>query len=157
VHTGRHNRPAAAPAGAGSRGRASREGRREWPETESNRRHGDFQSPALPTELSGQRGWTCSGSRAPHEPRRVYRPARGASTPASPLRGPTARYQAANAAPTAPPMASAAPRTRGDPPGPAGGSNVEALAAAAHALDVGVLELKARLEAVAGPGEDGPG
>ena len=25
-----------------------------WPETESNRRHGDFQSPALPTELSGQ-------------------------------------------------------------------------------------------------------
>jgi hypothetical protein len=26
------------------------------PETESNRRHGDFQSPALPTELSGQRG-----------------------------------------------------------------------------------------------------
>ena len=24
-----------------------------WPETESNRRHGDFQSPALPTELSG--------------------------------------------------------------------------------------------------------
>lgn len=29
----------------------------EWcPETESNRRHGDFQSPALPTELSGQRG-----------------------------------------------------------------------------------------------------
>ena len=25
------------------------------PETESNRRHGDFQSPALPTELSGQR------------------------------------------------------------------------------------------------------
>ena len=24
------------------------------PETESNRRHGDFQSPALPTELSGQ-------------------------------------------------------------------------------------------------------
>ena len=27
-----------------------------WPETESNRRHGDFQSPALPTELSGQNG-----------------------------------------------------------------------------------------------------
>ena len=25
------------------------------PETESNRRHGDFQSPALPTELSGRR------------------------------------------------------------------------------------------------------
>ena len=25
-----------------------------WPETESNRRHGDFQSPALPTELSGR-------------------------------------------------------------------------------------------------------
>ncbi len=29
--------------------------REEWcPETESNRRHGDFQSPALPTELPGQ-------------------------------------------------------------------------------------------------------
>ena len=29
--------------------------RREWwPEVESNHRHGDFQSPALPTELSGQ-------------------------------------------------------------------------------------------------------
>ena len=27
-----------------------------WPETESNCRHGDFQSPALPTELSGQKG-----------------------------------------------------------------------------------------------------
>ena len=27
-----------------------------WPEVESNHRHGDFQSPALPTELSGQRG-----------------------------------------------------------------------------------------------------
>ena len=27
-----------------------------WPETESNRRHEDFQSSALPTELSGQRG-----------------------------------------------------------------------------------------------------
>ena len=27
----------------------------QCPETESNRRHGDFQSPALPTELSGQR------------------------------------------------------------------------------------------------------
>ena len=27
---------------------------RWWPETESNRRHGDFQSPALPTELSGR-------------------------------------------------------------------------------------------------------
>jgi hypothetical protein len=25
-----------------------------WPEVESNHRHGDFQSPALPTELSGQ-------------------------------------------------------------------------------------------------------
>ena len=25
----------------------------EWPETESNRRHEDFQSSALPTELSG--------------------------------------------------------------------------------------------------------
>ena len=25
------------------------------PEAESNHRHGDFQSPALPTELSGQR------------------------------------------------------------------------------------------------------
>src|SRR5690242_11155540 len=25
-----------------------------WPGTESNRRHGDFQSPALPTELPGQ-------------------------------------------------------------------------------------------------------
>ena len=24
-----------------------------WPEVESNHRHGDFQSPALPTELSG--------------------------------------------------------------------------------------------------------
>ena len=24
-----------------------------WPGTESNRRHGDFQSPALPTELPG--------------------------------------------------------------------------------------------------------
>ena len=35
------------------------------PETESNRRHGDFQSPALPTELSGQRGalnWFFRGS-----------------------------------------------------------------------------------------------
>src|SRR5690606_22614849 len=31
--------------------------RNEWcPGTESNRRHGDFQSPALPTELPGQRG-----------------------------------------------------------------------------------------------------
>src|SRR5690606_16703436 len=30
---------------------------KEWcPGTESNRRHGDFQSPALPTELPGQRG-----------------------------------------------------------------------------------------------------
>ena len=28
---------------------------RWWPETESNCRHGDFQSPALPTELSGHR------------------------------------------------------------------------------------------------------
>ena len=29
--------------------------KRSWcPETESNHRHGDFQSPALPTELSGQ-------------------------------------------------------------------------------------------------------
>src|SRR5688500_4004180 len=28
---------------------------RWWPGTESNRRHGDFQSPALPTELPGQR------------------------------------------------------------------------------------------------------
>lgn len=27
-----------------------------WPGTESNRRHGDFQSPALPTELPGH-GW----------------------------------------------------------------------------------------------------
>ena len=32
------------------------ENERWCPETESNRRHGDFQSPALPTELSGQRG-----------------------------------------------------------------------------------------------------
>ena len=29
--------------------------RKWWPEVESNHRHGDFQSPALPTELSGQR------------------------------------------------------------------------------------------------------
>ena len=30
---------------------------RKWcPEPESNQRHGDFQSPALPTELSGQNG-----------------------------------------------------------------------------------------------------
>ena len=28
-----------------------------WPGTESNRRHGDFQSPALPTELPGQTGF----------------------------------------------------------------------------------------------------
>jgi hypothetical protein len=28
--------------------------KRWWPETESNRRHEDFQSSALPTELSGQ-------------------------------------------------------------------------------------------------------
>ncbi len=29
----------------------------EWcPDSESNQGHGDFQSPALPTELSGQRG-----------------------------------------------------------------------------------------------------
>ncbi|GBH14492.1 hypothetical protein KPSA3_00382 [Pseudomonas syringae pv. actinidiae] len=35
---------------------ASPENERWCPETESNRRHGDFQSPALPTELSGQRG-----------------------------------------------------------------------------------------------------
>src|SRR5690606_13465209 len=27
--------------------------RKWWPRTESNRRHGDFQSPALPTELLG--------------------------------------------------------------------------------------------------------
>ena len=27
--------------------------RKWWPEVESNHRHGDFQSPALPTELSG--------------------------------------------------------------------------------------------------------
>src|SRR5689334_17693971 len=27
-----------------------------WPGTESNRRHGDFQSPALPTELPGREG-----------------------------------------------------------------------------------------------------
>ncbi len=27
-----------------------------WPETESNRRHEDFQSSALPTELSGPNG-----------------------------------------------------------------------------------------------------
>ncbi len=27
-----------------------------WPETESNRRHEDFQSSALPTELSGPTG-----------------------------------------------------------------------------------------------------
>ncbi len=38
------------------------------PGTESNRRHGDFQSPALPTELPGQRGaikriWLCSVKR----------------------------------------------------------------------------------------------
>src|SRR5690606_14360894 len=26
-----------------------------WPGTESNRRHGDFQSPALPTELPGRK------------------------------------------------------------------------------------------------------
>ena len=35
-----------------------------WPETESNCRHGDFQSPALPTELSGQ-------TRIAHAARRV--------------------------------------------------------------------------------------
>src|SRR3546814_3063220 len=29
-------------------------GFRWWPGTESNRRHGDFQSPALPTELPGR-------------------------------------------------------------------------------------------------------
>ncbi len=29
----------------------------QWcPDSESNQGHGDFQSPALPTELSGQRG-----------------------------------------------------------------------------------------------------
>ncbi len=30
---------------------------RWWPRTESNRRHGDFQSPALPTELLGHGAW----------------------------------------------------------------------------------------------------
>ena len=36
-----------------------------WPRTESNRRHGDFQSPALPTELLGHGGRRCGepGSR----------------------------------------------------------------------------------------------
>ncbi len=29
------------------------DGLKWWPEVESNHRHGDFQSPALPTELSG--------------------------------------------------------------------------------------------------------
>ena len=36
---------------------------RWWPETESNRRHGDFQSPALPTELPGQRDTALMGDR----------------------------------------------------------------------------------------------
>ena len=31
-----------------------------WPETESNRRHEDFQSSALPTELSGPNGLQCN-------------------------------------------------------------------------------------------------
>ena len=33
---------------------AKRKPQNWWPEVESNHRHGDFQSPALPTELSGQ-------------------------------------------------------------------------------------------------------
>ena|GEM_PF-1147913 len=32
---------------------AKRKPQNWWPEVESNHRHGDFQSPALPTELSG--------------------------------------------------------------------------------------------------------
>src|SRR6202012_3633424 len=36
-------------------------GAHRWcPGTESNRRHGDFQSPALPTELPGRAKWRCS-------------------------------------------------------------------------------------------------
>ena len=31
--------------------------KREWPEAGSNRRHADFQSAALPTELSGLGAW----------------------------------------------------------------------------------------------------
>ena len=35
----------------------------KWcPEAESNHRHGDFQSPALPTELSGQGWWALRDS-----------------------------------------------------------------------------------------------
>ena len=34
-----------------------------WPEVESNHRHADFQSAALPTELSGHIGWRISGLR----------------------------------------------------------------------------------------------
>ena len=34
--------------------RTGRHGNRWWPETDLNRRHGDFQSPALPTELPGR-------------------------------------------------------------------------------------------------------
>jgi hypothetical protein len=37
-----------------------------WPGTESNRRHGDFQSPALPTELPGQNA--CEHQRCRVEP-----------------------------------------------------------------------------------------
>gem|GEM_PF-5573432 len=32
---------------------------RWWPETESNCRHEDFQSTALPTELSGHQNFKC--------------------------------------------------------------------------------------------------
>ena len=34
-----------------------------WPRTESNHRHADFQSAALPTELLGHRGRSANGSR----------------------------------------------------------------------------------------------
>lgn len=38
-----------------------------WPEVESNYRHGDFQSPALPTELSGHGHLLLAGSRGTGE------------------------------------------------------------------------------------------
>jgi Flp pilus assembly pilin Flp len=36
-----------------------------WPETESNHRHADFQSAALPTELSGHMTWPLGTPKGP--------------------------------------------------------------------------------------------
>ena len=60
-----------------------------WPGTESNRRHGDFQSPALPTELPGHRVLDVRTGAGPQRKAAYYSGLAGPSQAATGRRTPT--------------------------------------------------------------------